>query len=59
MYGSTFPGLDHYWREQSFDLMNVVGSSATSQWFTLPSPRSTYVYNMDSDPELSLIATAR
>ena len=57
MYGSTYPGMDHYWREQSFDLMNVVGSAASSQWFTLPHPRSYYVYNMDGDPELEFDRT--
>lgn len=42
MYASSYPGLDHYWREQSYDIANVAGSLATS-WFTLPHPRSFYV----------------
>ncbi len=45
MYRSSYPGMDHHWREQSFDLMNVVGSAATTQWYVLPQPRSYYVYN--------------
>jgi len=52
MYGSTYPLLDHYWREQSYNLMNIAGSQATSQWFTLPQPRSYYIYNMDADAAL-------
>jgi len=45
MYRSSYPGMDHHWREQSFDLMNVLGSAATTQWYVLPQPRSYYVYN--------------
>jgi M6 family metalloprotease-like protein len=41
MYSSVKPGLDHYWREQSYDLANVAGSTA-SGWFVLPHPESTY-----------------
>ena len=44
MYGSTKPGLDHYWREVSYETANVAGSSAVG-WYTLPQPRSYYVYN--------------
>jgi M6 family metalloprotease-like protein len=45
MYDSTYPGLDHYWREVSYNQVNVVGSGvAGSGWFTLPQPRSYYVY---------------
>jgi M6 family metalloprotease-like protein len=41
MYSSNKPGLDHYWREQSYELLNVVGSTAYG-WFTLPHPESYY-----------------
>ena len=34
--------LDHYWREVSYDKVNVAGSTAYG-WFTLPHPRSYYV----------------
>ncbi len=40
--GSTYPGLDHYWREQSYELLNVQGSDAAG-YFTLPKPLSAYV----------------
>jgi M6 family metalloprotease-like protein len=44
MYGSTYPGLNHYWQEQSYGTINIDGSGvAGTGWFTLPSPRSTYV----------------
>jgi len=34
--------LDHYWREVSYNKVNVAGSTAYG-WFTLPHPRSYYV----------------
>lgn len=42
MYSSQFPGLDHYWRELSFNLANVEGSNAFG-WYVLPQPWSYYV----------------
>jgi M6 family metalloprotease-like protein len=41
MYGITKPGLDHYWRELSYDTANVAGSNAAG-WFMLPQPESYY-----------------
>jgi M6 family metalloprotease-like protein len=54
MYGGAYPRLDHYWREQSFNLVNVVGSGATAAWLTLPQPRSSYVYDSNGDGTLEL-----
>ncbi len=46
MYESTYPGFNHYWQEQSYNLINIDGSGvAGTGWFTLPSPRSTYIVN--------------
>ncbi len=42
MYSSVRPGLDHYWRELSYNKVNLQGSTAVG-WFTLPQPRSYYV----------------
>jgi len=42
MLGTTAPGLDHYWRELSFNNVNLAGS-AVYGWYTLPQPRSYYV----------------
>ena len=41
MYAGVKPGLDHYWRELSYDIANVAGSAATG-WFVLPHPESYY-----------------
>jgi len=41
MYANTKPGLDHYWRELSYDTANVAGSNAYG-WFELPHPEAYY-----------------
>ncbi len=41
MYASTKPGFDDYWREVSYNTVNVAGSSA-SGWFELPNTESYY-----------------
>lgn len=53
MYSDVFPGLDHYWRQTSYDNIDLIGSTAVG-WYTLPQPRSYYVYdnNGDGQPEL-------
>jgi M6 family metalloprotease-like protein len=40
--GGTYPGLDHYWREVSFDQVNVAGSVAYG-WYDLPHEKAHYV----------------
>ena len=39
--GTSYPGLDHYWREVSYNQMNVTGSNVVG-WYTLPQPMSYY-----------------
>jgi subtilisin-like proprotein convertase family protein len=39
--GQDYPELDHYWREVSYDQMNITGST-TAGWYTLPYPKSHY-----------------
>jgi len=48
LMGNTPPGLDHYWRELSFNNINIVGSTSQN-WRTLPQPRSYYVYDRNGD----------
>ena len=50
MYSSSYPGLDHYWREQSYDKINLQGSGAAG-WFTYPNRDRLYFY---SDGDLNL-----
>jgi M6 family metalloprotease-like protein len=40
--GTSYPSLDHHWRENSFNTINLVGSSVAG-WYNLPQPRSYYV----------------
>lgn len=42
MYANVQGGLDHYWREQSYNAIDVVGSTAID-WLDLPNPQSFYV----------------
>ncbi|MFZ5879291.1 MAG: S-layer homology domain-containing protein [Chloroflexota bacterium] len=48
MYGATYPGLNHYWRELSYNNINITGSNALG-WYTLPQPRSYYIYGGQLD----------
>jgi len=43
MYSSSYPLLDHYWREQSYNQMSITGSQSVTHWFTLPQPRAYYI----------------
>jgi len=54
MYGSSRPGLDHYWREVSYNKVNVQGSAAFG-WYTLPHPRSYYVDDEDGTDLSALV----
>jgi FG-GAP repeat len=48
MRADAAPGLDHYWREASYNLVHIAGSVVT-QWYNLPQPRSYYVYDRTGD----------
>ncbi len=41
MFSSSYPGLDHYWRQISYNNANVSGSGAVG-WYTLPYAESHY-----------------
>jgi len=42
LLGEAAPGLGHYWREVSYDQVNILGS-ASYGWYTLPQPRAYYL----------------
>src|SRR5688572_7238942 len=54
LMGPTRPGQDHYWREVSYENINLVGS-AEYDWRTLPKTRAEY-FNADGDALLDLLA---
>ncbi len=41
LMGSSYPGMDHYWRELSYNNINLTGS-AVYGWYTLPHSRQEY-----------------
>ncbi len=54
LMGSTEPGVDHYWRELSFDQANVAGSGALG-WYDLPEAKSHYVNDSTDVANLQLL----
>ncbi|MBN2305106.1 MAG: hypothetical protein JXQ72_11545, partial [Anaerolineae bacterium] len=48
LFGNTYPGLDHYWRGQSYNNMNIAGTGSFG-WFVLPYNRAHYVDDTDPD----------
>ncbi|MCB1607025.1 MAG: hypothetical protein KDI71_08640 [Xanthomonadales bacterium] len=53
MYANQPGGLDHYWREQSYDLIDVLGSTAIA-WVDLPQPQTFYVPTPGSGTDANL-----
>jgi hypothetical protein len=53
LMGPVWPGLDFYWREVSFDNIDIQGSAVVG-WVTLPQPRSYYVYDIGGDGSTNL-----
>lgn len=50
LLANSYPGLDHYWREVSYNTISLEGSTVVG-WYTLPNPKSYYVYDQDGDGE--------
>ncbi len=53
MYANQPGGLDHYWREVSYNTIDVVGSTAID-WVVLPNPQTFYVPTPGSGSDASL-----
>jgi M6 family metalloprotease-like protein len=54
LMGGSEPGVDHYWRELSYDQANVAGSGALG-WYDLPQPHSYYVNDSTGVSNLQLL----
>jgi M6 family metalloprotease-like protein len=52
-YGTSPGQLGHYWKEVSYNKINLTGSNAYG-WFTLPQPRSFYVTMVDGEEDADL-----
>ena len=50
-FGSTYPGLDHYWREVSYGAINLAGSKVVG-WYALPLPQAAYKVERPADANL-------
>jgi hypothetical protein len=55
MFANEYPALDHYWRELSYDKINLAGSMSYG-WFTLPKSFSDYYYTYGSYESLQNLA---
>ncbi|MEJ7811050.1 MAG: putative Ig domain-containing protein, partial [Gemmatimonadaceae bacterium] len=54
--GGAYPGLDHYWQEQSGNRVNLNGTLVVG-WYDLPQPRAYYFPNgTNKDPDWGLMA---
>lgn len=42
LFSSAYPGVDHFWRQISYDNMNIAGTTTVSHWYALPHPRAFY-----------------
>ncbi|HRO26758.1 MAG TPA: hypothetical protein PLD19_04890, partial [Luteimonas sp.] len=54
-YGESEGQLGHYWREVSYNKINLTGSDAVG-WYALPNPRSHYVTETDGKEKANLNA---
>ena len=55
MMANTNPGLNHYWRELSYGIANIDGSTVVGP-FVLPNPRSFYVNDTTNVANLTQLA---
>jgi len=59
LMGASYPRLDHYWREISYDRIDISGSGAYG-WYELPRPKSGYQAGTDANgnpiPDLHALA---
>jgi hypothetical protein len=55
LFSGTEPGLDHYWRQISYNTIDLDGTQTVSEWRTLPNPRSFYVSGGQFGANLNLL----
>jgi M6 family metalloprotease-like protein len=55
IFAGSSPGLDDYWREVSYDAINLEGSRVVG-WYTLPHPRSVYIAQTAVGADLQRLA---
>jgi M6 family metalloprotease-like protein len=55
LMSNTYPGMDHYFREASYNTIDLVGTVVIG-WLVLPQPRSYYVYGSPAQLDFDRIA---
>ncbi|MEO8612342.1 MAG: hypothetical protein ABI690_30885 [Chloroflexota bacterium] len=45
LFSDVYPGLDHYFRQMSYNNINLIGTFTASQWYVLPHPTTYYFEN--------------
>ena len=53
MYDPNYPKLGHYWRQVSYEQMNIDGSTGVG-WTRMHNPKSYYVYDINGDGYLDI-----
>ncbi len=43
LFSATYPGVDHFWRQNSYNAVTLTGTTTDTMWRELPQPRSYYV----------------
>lgn len=56
LFGNSYPGLDHYWQQISYNNINLNGTTTTTRWYRLPKARSAY-FTTNGDANLGLLVT--
>ncbi len=56
LFSTAYPGLDHYWRQLSYNNINLSGTATVTAWKALPRPRSFYITGSGSSTIANLDA---
>lgn len=54
LFSNTQPGLDHYWRQVSYNNINIIGTDTINTWVTLPHTQA--YYTNGTNPRLNELA---
>lgn len=57
LFSSTYPGLDHFWRQISYNKLNIAGTQNLG-WYKMPRPRSYYIDDSQAPYGADLTALA-
>lgn len=58
LFANTYPGLDHYWRQLSYNNIDLAGTTTLTNVYVLPQPRAYYVASSLKLDEIAQDCTA-